>query len=275
MKPGFVEGIFTHRYGDGDSYKTPRKASKRMARILPSLYFYSRIFLGPFRWLGKRAARSRCDDAAWVFSSAWCGDILEDCGGSLDISGQKYFSSASGPFVFIANHMSTLETFFLPGIVRPFLPITFVIKKSLVSIPLFGPIMRSRDPIIVERKNPREDLRAVLEGGVDRLKKGISVIVFPQSTRQSSFDRGHFNTIGIKLARAAGVPVIPLVLKTDAWGQGRPIKELGKMRPELPVRFKFDEPLTISGNGKAEHARICDFIEKNLLEWQIKDGVAI
>ena len=150
---------------------------------------------------------------------------------------------------------------------------TFVVKKSLVSLPVFGAVMRSRDPIVVGRTNPREDLTAVLEGGVERLKKGISIIVFPQSTRTPDFDPQHFNTIGVKLARKAGVPVVPLALKTDAWGTGKKLKELGPIKSGLPVRYKFAAPMDIHGNGREEQAFICDFISSHLARWRKEDGV--
>ena len=120
----------------------------------------------------------------------------------------------------------------LPGIIRPHRAVTFVMKKSLVTLPFFGAVMRSRDPIVVGRTNPREDLTAVLEGGVERLKKGISIIVFPQSTRTPDFDPQHFNTIGVKLARKAGVPVVPAFLdyRTRTGGFREPVwlMETGK-----------------------------------------------
>ena len=100
-------------------------------------------------------------------------------------------------------------------------------------MPFFGPVMCSRDPIVVGRTNPREDLAAVLEGGLERLKKGISIIVFPQHTRSREFNPQMFNSIGVKLAKKAGVPIVPLALKTDAWGQGKKIKELGPVTPGM------------------------------------------
>ena len=58
--------------------------------------------------------------------------------------------------------------------------------------------------------------KAVLEGGKQRLQKGISIIVFPQTTRTVRFEPENFNSIGVKLAQRAKVPIIPLALRTDA-----------------------------------------------------------
>ncbi|MBW2177934.1 MAG: hypothetical protein JRH03_13480, partial [Deltaproteobacteria bacterium] len=52
------------------------------------------------------------------------------------------------------------------------------------------------------------------------LQRNVSVLVFPQTTRGLRFDPDKFNTLGIKLARRAKVPVIPVAVKADAWGVG-------------------------------------------------------
>lgn len=265
--------VMRRKYGGYDYFISQKQTPGGLTRANTSLIFYSRLLCGPVQWLCRLASRGKCDDIAWVNGSVWCGDILEGVGGQIEISGREQFKDCVGPFVIIANHMSTLETFLLPSILRPNFTVTFVVKKSLTTMPFFGPVMRSRDPVAVGRQNPREDLTTVLEEGPKRLAKGVSIVVFPQSTRSLHFSREHFNSIGVKLARRAKVPVIPLVLKTDAWGQGRKIKELGKIRPDLPARFKFGRPITIDGNGKKEHDEISTFIETNLKAWQEKDGI--
>lgn len=270
MKRQFTENRMPDKYGSGDSYDTPPGAKMPFS---PSLSFYLRLLAGPLRWLCRRAAQNRCDDAAWAYSSAWCADLLEEAGCRLWIRGLANIDAPAGPCVFIANHMSTLETFILPGIVRPRRPVTFVVKNSLVKMPFFGPVMRSRDPVVVGRVNPREDLATVLNGGAERLRRGVSIIVFPQSTRTLEFSEEHFNSIGVKLARRANVPIVPVALKTDTWGQGAKIKELGKIRPDLPARFEFAAPMSVEDNGKKEHAEICNFISQRLAEWRVSDGV--
>ena len=167
--------------------------------------------------------------------------------------------------------MSTLETFVLPVLISTFKESTFVVKQSLVDYPIFKHIMRSRNPITVGRSNPRDDLKAVLEGGTERLKAGTSIVIFPQTTRTPVFDPDQFNTIGVKLAKKAGVPVVPIALKTDAWGTGSFIKDYGRIYPEKPVHIAFGEPCEIKDRGNEEHAAIIEFISGKLREWETQD----
>ncbi len=268
-----VDGVFATKFLGGDFYRSPVLHAGPLRRMFPSLSFYSRLLLGPLRWLCRRAAKGQCDDAAWVYASVWVAELMESMGCPIDVQGMDAVTAVDGPCLFVANHMSTLETFMLPGMIRPRRPVTFVVKKSLTTMPFFGAVMRSRDPIVVNRVNPREDLAAVLEGGVERLKKGISIIVFPQSTRSVVFDTQRFNSIGVKLARRAKVPLVPLALKTDAWGQGRKIKELGPIKAGMAIRYRFAKPIRVQGQGKEEHAAISEYIATTLAAWQEKDGV--
>ena len=251
----------------GNGYETPRMHTGLIARLLPSFVFHIRSTL-IVRKAGAKALRGQYGDADWAGSSLDIIRALEAVGVRLHIEGVENFGKLKGPCVIIGNHMSTLETFALPGMIRPKIPVTFVVKESLIEYPIFGPVMRSRDPILVGRTNPREDLRAVLEGGEQRLRAGISIIIFPQTTRALVFDPAEFNSIGVKLAKRAGVQVLPLALKTDAWANGTVVKEFGKINPEIPVHFRFGEPMYIKDRGTEEHQAIAEFIERSLAEWK-------
>jgi len=77
-----------------------------------------------------------------------------------------------------------------------------------------------------------------------------------------------FNTIGIKLAKKASVPVIPFALKTDFWGTGKIFKDFGQIgKFSKKIFFEFLKPIVISGNGKEEHEIIINFIQGKLKEW--------
>jgi len=155
----------------------------------------------------------------------------------------------------------------LPGIIAPLRKVTFVVKDSLVRHPLFGDVMRSRDPIVVGRTDPRKDLEAVMNGGMELLSKGISIVIFPQSTRSVEFKPEEFNSLGVKLAKRAGVKVVPMALKTDYWGNGKLIRELGPLDSTKHIYMKFGEPFSVTGSGKEENQKIIDFIQASLKEW--------
>lgn len=249
------------------SYATVRgKDIPFFARTAPTLYFYSRLFAVVLKASGL-AKRGRYDGVTWAASSLDILHLLEDVGVHISITGLDEFRKVAGPCVVIGNHMSMMETVVLPVMVQPLKPVTFVIKESLLKYPVFQHVMRSRDPVAVSRTNPRQDLKIVLEEGEKRLRQGISIIVFPQTTRTESFEPSQMSSIGVKLAKRAGVPIIPLALKTDAWMNGKILKDFGRIDAAKAVHFAFGAPLSVVGKGTEEQQRVAEFISGKLAGW--------
>lgn len=247
-------------------YSTGEKKVSIFAKLFPGLVFYSTVIRSV---LGSSRAAKRGELTADLYYQASLMNLrgIEHVGGRIEISNYDAFSKEGWPYVFVSNHMSVLETFVLASLVHEKGPHVFIIKKELTVYPVFKHTMNALNPIIVGRDNPREDLVTVLTEGEKRLKAGMSVIVFPQRTRAILFDPAQFNSIGIKLAKRAGVPVVPMVLKTDFWGQGKKHKDFGKINPQKTVYFSFGSPIHIRGRGQQEHEKVVNFITGKLKEW--------
>jgi len=250
-----------------DAYRTPGRAGSWIGRRSPSTVFYAKIFM-IVRHAARLSQKGLHDNARWMESSIAILRAFESVGGSFDLQNLDVLRKLDSPCVFIGNHMSILETFVLPCLILPHRPVTFVVKESLITYPLFGHVMRSRDPVVVGRAHPREDLRTVLEEGEKRLAANVSVVIFPQTTRSVEFDPQKFNSLGVKLAKRCNVPVVPIALKTDAWGIGRRLKDFGPIRPDKQVHIAFGDPLRVTGSGKETHQSVVGFIEKNLSAWR-------
>ena len=233
----------------------------------PSLIFYLHLICIVYR-ASRLAKKGRYDGSDWMESSYEVMQELEKVGVRIEISGIENVVAADGPVVIIGNHMSMMETLLLPVMIQPIKKVTFVVKESLLSYPVFKYVMRSRNPITVTRTNPRQDLKTVLNEGLDRLQNDFSIIVFPQTTRSHTFDAKQMSSIGVKLAKKAGASVVPLALKTDCWQNGEKFKDFGKLDVRKVAHFAFGEPIRVAGKGDEEHAAINSFIAGKLHEWE-------
>jgi 1-acyl-sn-glycerol-3-phosphate acyltransferase len=233
-----------------------------------SRFVFTALFLKTVFQSRAMAQGGRYHTQEWVDTSHDIFTSVERCGGRIHITGLDHIRNSSGPVLFLSNHMSTLETMIFPGIIQPLKNITFVVKNELVNHWAFKDVMRSRNPIVLSRSNPREDFKIVMEEGLEKLNKNISIVIFPQSTRRVEFRPSEFNSLGTKLAAKAGVQVIPVAIKTDFWGFGKSSKYLGPINRNKPVHIAFGEPMHISGSGKEEHYQITDFIAANINSWQ-------
>ena len=250
----------------GPQYTSQPGSPGWFCRLLPSFAFYTQLARIVFDG-GMQTRKGLYTAQSWAESSEAVARLVEQVGGRIEVSGLEHSRSLQGPCVFIGNHMSTLETFLLPSMIQPWRDVTFIVKESLLKYPLFGPLLGTRNPVALSRKNPRHDLEKALSEGHERLQQGTSLIIFPQSTRSVVFEPAHFNSIGVKIAKKAGVPVIPLALSTNFWANGSLVKDFGPISPHKTVRFAFGEPLKVEGTGKQCHAAIVDFVSSTLHAW--------
>jgi len=203
----------------------------------------------------------------WAKGSLGVLNIVESAGGKFHISGLKALNGHKGPVVYVSNHMSLLDTLVLPCILLAFSKVTFVVKEGLLKYPVLGTIIRATHPIAVSRENPRQDLKTVLSQGLSLISSGCSIVIFPQATRSATFDETTFNSLGVKLAQRANVPVVPIALKTDFQGNGKIIKDMGSVDPSKKLYIKFGEPMFVEGKGQVIHQKIIAFISQNLKTW--------
>ncbi len=245
-----------------DKYITERKSN---FKILPSLRFYSRLAKIVFR-ASSLAKKGRFDSQKYLAANWDIIHSLEKSGVQFEVDGIENVKKLDGPALFIGNHVSSLETMCLAAFIEPFRSVLFIMKRELLDYPVFGHVTRATEPIAVGRENPREDLQHVLEEGKKKLSEGRSIVIFPQKTRTKYFDPTKFNTLGIKLAQRSGAYVVPFALVTDAWGNGKLIKDFGKIDPDKKVLISFGEPFKVQ-NPAESHKKVLEFIESKLREW--------
>ncbi len=128
------------------------------------------------------------------------------CGLRFAVHGLEHLPR--GPCVVLSNHQSAWETLAFQLI---FPPQVWVLKRSLLQIPLFGWCLAMLRPIAIDRGGHSKALRQVVEQGRERLADGMWVVVFPEGTRVPPGTLGAFNPGGAMLAERAGVPALPVV----------------------------------------------------------------
>lgn len=113
------------------------------------------------------------------------------------------------PCVFVSNHQAIFDAFLLIANIDK--PIGFIAKKEIKTYPLIGWWITQIHTVYIDRKNIREGMKAINEG-VERLKKGYSMIIFPEGTRSLKSEMGEFKKGSMKLAVKANAPIVPLTI---------------------------------------------------------------
>ena len=120
--------------------------------------------------------------------------------------------------IIFSKHQSALETMMVQ---RIFPPLTFVVKRELLWLPFFGWGLRSIDPIAIDRKSGRKAIGQIVEQGIERLKRGIWIVIFPEGTRSKPGTKLPYKKGGAILASKSGHKVIPVAHTAgEFWPKG-------------------------------------------------------
>ena len=157
----------------------------------------------------------------WAIFCIWWLKITLNI--TTTIIGQENVNKS--PCVIISNHQSTWETLAFQTI---FPAHTWVLKKELLWLPVFGWSLALLKPIIINRGDKLNAIKKVILQGSDRLKKGISVVVFPEGTRQPYNQLGEYQNGGAAIAKKSGYDIIPVYHNAGKiWPKGGFIKKSG------------------------------------------------
>jgi 1-acyl-sn-glycerol-3-phosphate acyltransferase len=127
--------------------------------------------------------------------------------------------------VVVSNHQSTWEALAFQCI---FPQQTWVLKKELIWIPIFGWSLALLKPIIIDRGNKIKALKKVIKQGAKSIKAGVFVIIFPEGTRQKYPQIGVYQNGGIAIAKQADALILPVYHNAGKyWGKGDFIKRAG------------------------------------------------
>jgi 1-acyl-sn-glycerol-3-phosphate acyltransferase len=139
--------------------------------------------------------------------------------------------------VVLVKHSSAWETI---AQLRIFPRQTWVLKRELIWIPVFGWVLLKLKPIAIDRKGGRTAVQQVLHQGRQRLAEGIWVVIFPEGTRVPAGEARRYGMSGALLAEAAGLPIVPVAHNAgDYWPRRSWLKRPGTIRlvigPPIPT----------------------------------------
>ena len=163
-----------------------------------------------------------------------------------------------GSYVVAAKHQSPYETFKLHRLFgRP----AIVLKKELLSIPLWGKFLGRVQPIAIDRSQGKSAMNQIIEGAKAIKDDGRAIVIFPQGTRvypwQTTKDKPYRAGVA-RIHTSTGMPIIPLSMNTGIfWPRKSWLKQSGK------VIFEFHEALKPSQSVEDIMKELENIVETN------------
>ena len=154
----------------------------------------------------KPAAKDKASRAIIYHAFRFIGFIS---GTKLVILGKENIP-ADTAVLYVGNHRSYFDIILgyiaVPGITG------FIAKKEMNRYPLLRVWMRYIHCLFLDREDIRQGLQTIL-AGVEKVKSGISIFVFPEGTRNKSDDEFlPFKAGSLKIAEKSGCPIVPVAI---------------------------------------------------------------
>lgn len=171
-----------------------------------------------------------------------------------------------GPRIYASNHVSWFDIFALASILPHY---TFIAKRELQRIPLFGRAARAVGVVFIDRLNRVAAFEAY-GSAASQVQGGRSVVVCPEGTRGRSYALRPFKKGPFVFAITAAAPVVPTVV----YG-AREVQPRGSIRVR-PGRVEISllEPVPTAGLSYEDRHRVMQIVwERMATELRDRYGV--
>ena len=167
--------------------------------------------------------------------------------------------------LYVANHRSYFDI--LLTYIRVPRPTGYVAKAEMLKAPLLVNWMKNLHCLFLDRNDLKAGLKTILTGA-EEVKKGISICIFPEGTRNK--DKDHFlpfHAGSFKIAEKSGCPVVPIAIVNSSaiWEDQFP-----KMK-SAHVVLEYGAPIFVEELPKADRKKLAQLVEERIAEMYQKN----
>jgi 1-acyl-sn-glycerol-3-phosphate acyltransferase len=182
---------------------------------------------------------SRTGNLAFSISKIWAYTILAVSFVSTEIKNkEKLLKGAS--YIIISNHQSHFDILALVTTLG--IQFRWIIKKEILKIPIFGYALYASRNIFIDRSNTTRAIESINKG-IDRLPKGVSVMVFAEGTRSPDGQIHGFKKGGFVTAITRKIPILPVTVN----GSRRVLPKGSLVVKPGKIQVVIGDPIDTSG----------------------------
>ena len=235
------------------------------------------IFLGAYLILGipvlgvewiiskfnKKASDYQClRMVQWAFNC-----MLKMTGVEVTVIGEENVPDV--PVLYIGNHRSFFDI--LLTYTRCKGLTGYVSKKEMYKFPLLRDWMKRLYCLFLDRENPREGLKTILQA-IDYVKNGISICIFPEGTRNKGEELSMlpFHAGSFKIAEKSGCAIIPMSMNNTSEIFENHFPKIKKTH----VILEYGKPIYMKDMDREEKKHIAEYCQ-NIIQETINKNQAL
>ncbi|MCG1023158.1 lysophospholipid acyltransferase family protein [Sutcliffiella horikoshii] len=188
----------------------------------------------------------------------WAKTLVKLTGSEIEVIGEEKIPQ--GPVLFVSNHQGNFDVPILIGFLQK--PLGFISKVEVKKIPLVPRWMEAMNCVFIDRKDRRKAIQSIREG-VQTLKDGHSLVIFPEGTRSKGNEMGDFKKGGLRLATDSKVPVVPITIS----GSYRIMEESKFGFQPAHVRVTVHDPIFLPEDEKVDGNQLGMEIQNKIMQY--------
>lgn len=189
-------------------------------------------------------------------TARWGKHMVMLSGSTINVIGLEKLPE--GNVLYVGNHQSYYDIPMLLGYLPKYK--AFVAKIELAKAPLLSLWMKTMGCLFLDRGNMKQSLKVILHG-IEQLKSGETLVIFPEGTRSKSYQMADFKKGSLKLGIKANVPIVPFTID----GSFKMFEGPGKITKDT-VNIIIHDPIYPAMLTKEEQADLSQTVHDIIIE---------
>ena len=177
--------------------------------------------------------------------------VIKKTGSTVIVKGKENLPKDAA--LFVANHQGLFDILAMLGYLDK--PIGFIAKQEIKKLPIISTWMELVHCVFIDRTNRRQSMKAINKG-IEYLKQGYSMVVFPEGTRGNGREINEFKSGSFRLATKSKVPIVPVTIN----GTFPILEENGKIQ-ESTISLRIHKPIDVEEYQELKSSELAEKVQ--------------
>lgn len=235
-----------------------------MLRTIYAIFYIMIVCIGTYlkllklKKLPNTISEKEKDEKIYVTPHWFGAGVIKATGSNVTVIGRENIPTDQA-VLFVGNHQSNFDIPLLMGELG--VPHGYIAKVELGKIPIVSSWMKEMKCVFMDREDRRQSLQSI-KSGIEILKNGHSMVVFPEGTRSKSDEMTEFKAGSLTLATKSGVPIVPITID----GSHKIFESNNNKVTPSQVRLIISKPIYMEDVKELSGSELTTLVEKIVRE---------